>query len=186
MNRSKIFHLSIFTLVGFPLIAYIIMHFNSEASFVKMFSIEYFNTKAILIGLSFGIVTALLGLVLVNLLPESKLSSQIQKFIDLLNPNWYHILFYSFCAGFGEEILFRGAIQSFIGIWPTAILFVAVHGYLNYKDMPMFVYGFFLVIVSAGFGYLMEFGGIYASIFAHFIYDVIVFFYLKRKKYTEL
>lgn len=99
-----------------------------------------------------------------------------------LNLQWYHILFYSFCAGLGEEILFRGAIQAYIHIWPTAIIFVLLHGYVNPKDLKTSIYGVFLILVSAGFGYMMKYWGIYAAMSAHFIYDVIMFSYLKYYK----
>ncbi|MCD8528909.1 MAG: CPBP family glutamic-type intramembrane protease [Chitinophagales bacterium] len=86
----------------------------------------------------------------------------------------------------GEEILFRGAIQYYIYLWPTAVLFVLLHGYLNPKDKSTFIYGVFLVFISAGFGYLFKFLGIYAAIAAHFIYDVIMFLFVKKQYKKEL
>lgn len=106
----------------------------------------------------------------------------MQRIMEEVDPRWHHVVFYSFCAGVGEEILFRGVIQHYILLWPTAIIFVLIHGYLNLKDKTMFIYGVFLIFVSASFGYLHKFLGIYAAISAHFIYDVIMFGYLKLKK----
>jgi membrane protease YdiL (CAAX protease family) len=90
------------------------------------------------------------------------------------------IFLLSLCAGVGEELLFRGAIQPWLGIWPTAIIFIALHGYLNPKDRPLFIYGMVLLLVSAGFGYLLPFSGIYAAMAAHFWIDVVLMLYLKR------
>lgn len=181
MNRNSLFHLSIFTLFGFSLIAYIILHFNKEVDFWSMLSFTHLSFKSLSIGLGSGVVAAGLGLLLINILPDSKMDKMLEGALDSLNPQWYHIIFYSFCAGVGEEILFRGAIQSFIQLWPTAIIFVLIHGYLNFKDKTMFVYGVFLVFISGGFGYLHKYLGIYAAISAHFIYDVIMFAYMKKK-----
>lgn len=165
--------------MGFPLVAFILLHFSSKTNFWEVIALSHLNFKAVSIGLGIGVVGALLGLLLIKILPESKLNNMLDGVMKNLNPQWYHVLFYSFCAGVGEEILFRGAIQSFIHLWPTAVVFVAIHGYLNIKDKPMFVYGIFLIFVSGAFGYLHKFLGIYAAIAAHFIYDVIMFGYMK-------
>lgn len=180
MNKKSLFHLSIFTLFGFSLIAYILLHFSKSLVYWDMLSFDFFNLKAISIGLGVGVVAAILGLILVHFLPSGKLDNMMDSIMASLDPKWYHILFYSFCAGVGEEILFRGAIQHYIFLWPTAILFVLIHGYLNIKDKTMFIYGVFLIFISASFGYLFKFLGIYAAISAHFIYDVIMFGYMKK------
>ena len=50
-------------------------------------------------------------------------------------------LFISFCAGFGEEILFRTGMQHYLGILITSIFFVAIHGYLNPFNWRYSLYG---------------------------------------------
>lgn len=182
LNRKSLFHLSIFTLFGFSLIAYIILHFDDSLDFWKLLSLTNFNVKTLLIGLGIGSLGGFLGLLLIKILPNGKLDHLMQRIMEEVDPKWHHVIFYSFCAGVGEEILFRGVIQHYILLWPTAIIFVLIHGYLNVKDKTMFIYGVFLIFVSGSFGYLHKFLGIYAAICAHFIYDVIMFGYLKLKK----
>lgn len=82
------------------------------------------------------------------------------------------------CAGVGEEILFRGAIQPHLGIWPTAILFIVLHGYLSFSNLALMLYGVLMVVVSAGLGYLFDNFGIHAAIVAHFLFDFFMFLYL--------
>lgn len=182
LNRRSLFHLSIFTLFGFSLIAYIILHFNDSLDFWQLISFTHFNTKSLAIGLGIGLLGGGLGLLLIKILPNGKLDKLMQRIMEEVDPQWHHVIFYSFCAGVGEEILFRGVIQDYILLWPTAIIFVLIHGYLNLKDKTMFIYGVFLIFVSGSFGYLHKFLGIYAAISAHFIYDVIMFGYLKLQK----
>jgi hypothetical protein len=146
-----------------------------------MLSFSSISFKSIGIGTGVGVLAAALGLLLVHFLPSGNLDNLLDKMMEELNPKWYHILFYSFCAGVGEEILFRGAIQHYIQLWPTAVIFVLIHGYLNIKDKTMFTFGVFLIFISGSFGYLYKFLGIYSAISAHFIYDVIMFAYMKRK-----
>ncbi|MCB0510032.1 MAG: CPBP family intramembrane metalloprotease [Chitinophagales bacterium] len=181
MNKTSLFHLSVFTLFGFSLIAYILLFFNQQVDFWELLSLQNLHFKAVSIGLGIGILAAVLGLLLMKILPEGNLSNMMDSMMRKLDPKWQHIFFYSFCAGVGEEILFRGAIQSYIHLWPTAIIFVLIHGYLSLKDKTMFIYGVFLIFISGSFGYLFKFLGIYAAISAHFIYDVLMFAYMKKK-----
>lgn len=96
-------------------------------------------------------------------------------FIKFLKPfqfRFIDIIFISFCAGIGEELLFRASIQPLLGIWITAILFVLLHGYLSIRDWHLTIYGIFMVFVAAGLGYLFRFPGIYSAIVAHAIIDI--------------
>jgi membrane protease YdiL (CAAX protease family) len=84
----------------------------------------------------------------------------------------------------GEEILFRGAIQPFLGVAVTSVLFVAVHGYLNPKDWRLSVYGVFMTIGIAWLGYLAETQGLLSAIIGHTIIDVYLLIYLQRSAKT--
>ena len=75
----------------------------------------------------------------------------------------------------GEELLFRGAIQYWLGIWLTAILFVAIHGYLNPKNWKLSIYGVFMTFAIVGIGYFFEYFGIITAMSAHFMIDVYLF-----------
>lgn len=178
MNKKTLFHLSIFTLFGFSLIAYLLLYFHTSISF---FEVMQSNNLPFSLGTGLGLGTcaALLGILLLKVGPFETVNDFFSQMILQLNPRWYHILFYSFCAGVGEEILFRGAIQSYLAIWPTAIIFVLIHGYIHPKNWRLSIYGIFLVFISGGFGYLMKMIDIYSAISAHFIYDIIMFSYLK-------
>jgi len=126
-------------------------------------------------GAFFGLIAALNLLWLINtrILDEARLF--FTKLIHDSGLGLPDLLFLSLAAGVGEELLFRGAIQPLIGIWPTAILFVALHGYLNPLNLRMSVYGVLMVVVSAGLGYLFDYVGIYAAMTAHFVIDAILF-----------
>lgn len=70
-------------------------------------------------GLFFGSLAALLAVALLN----GKRFKSVRKFyrdmMQEMNPSLITILFYSFCAAVGEEILFRAGIQPIphVGIW---------------------------------------------------------------------
>ena len=85
------------------------------------------------------------------------------------------ILFLSFCAGVGEEIVDRGMIQPWLGIITTSFLFIGLHGYMSYSSWPKVVFGFILLLVGSILGILGEFVGLLSAIIAHIIYDIIAF-----------
>jgi membrane protease YdiL (CAAX protease family) len=89
------------------------------------------------------------------------------------------IFFLSFCAGIGEEWLFRGAIQHWLGIWLTALGFVALHGYLDPRDWRISLYGLLMVVIVAGMGYLYQHSGLMAAMLSHAIVDIAIFISLK-------
>lgn len=90
------------------------------------------------------------------------------------------ILILSLCAGVGEELLFRGAIQPWLGIWFTAFIFILLHGYLNPLNRPLMFYGTILLVVSAGFGYLCLHTGLYAAMTAHTVIDIALMMHLRK------
>ena len=75
--------------------------------------------------------------------------------------------FISCCAGVGEELLFRGAVQYWLGVPLTAIIFVALHGYLNPRNARVSVYGAYLVLCMWGFGLIVDRMGLLPAMVAH-------------------
>lgn len=105
--------------------------------------------------------------------------------LGIFNFSSQEILFLSFCAGVGEEIVFRGMIQPWLGILTTSFLFIALHGYMSYSSWPKVVFGLILFAVGNILGLLGEFVGLLSAIVAHIIYDVIAFQRIQAE-YAEL
>lgn len=80
----------------------------------------------------------------------------------------------SLCAGIGEELLFRGALQHWLGIPLTAALFVALHGYLPLRNGPLLRYGLFLTIAMMGVGWAADHCGLLLAIAAHAAIDAVL------------
>jgi membrane protease YdiL (CAAX protease family) len=114
------------------------------------------------------------------------MSSQLHEFkriIGQMRLSTGEIWLISFSAGVGEEIFFRGGLQPLLGIWPTAILFVAIHGYLNPFNWRISVYGIALCCIIAALGYLTESLGILVAMTAHGMIDVILLSWLRSCSY---
>jgi len=174
MSRKTFFLLGIVTLLGFSSLGGIIIEQFLDIRFFTIFTGKYHLGIQVLVGLIYGMITALLGWQIVK---SSLLSSTRNFFANIikdLNLNTLEILFISFCAGAGEEIFFRGAIQPYLGVWITAIVFVALHGYINPKNRRLSIYGAFMCLVIAGIGYMCDEVGIVSAIAAHFMIDVVL------------
>ena len=111
-----------------------------------------------------------------------KLPNRIDDIVRSMNLNVGDAIFLSFCAGFGEELLFRSGVQYYLGIVLTSVIFVAIHGYLNPKNWRYSMYGLivlpFILLLSMGF----ETFGLWFAISAHFAYDAVLFIAMLKNK----
>lgn len=180
MRRINIKSLALFTLIAFPILGYVLMYFFSETPFWSIFENKRNVFLQSVTGLMFGGISAILAIQLVRIPFLDSSASKYTKLLQKLNLSVPLIIFISLSAGIGEEILFRGALQNILGLWPAAIIFVAIHGYLNPLDWKISVYGVFLVFVSAAFGYLFDNQGIYSPIIAHAVFDLVLLMYVKN------
>ena len=105
--------------------------------------------------------------------------------LGIFNFSLQEILFLSFCAGVGEEIVFRGMIQPWLGILTTSFMFIALHGYMSYSSWPKVIFGLILFAVGTILGILGEYLGLLAAIVAHIIYDIVAFQRIQAE-YEEL
>lgn len=124
-------------------------------------------------GVVLGLLLLLAAFAIVRILAEVALALDP----DLLeNPvvaelggalTWPLVVATAIVAGVGEEVLFRGLLQKWVGIVPQALLFALLH----------FGYGTVLQVVAPLlmgllFGYVVKRGwGLWAPITAHVLYD---------------
>lgn len=92
---------------------------------------------------------------------------------ELMPGRWLHVAV-SLSAGIGEELLFRGALQHWLGVPLTAIVFVALHGYLDPRDKNLLRYGIFLTVAMCGIGWAAEHFGLLMAMAAHAVIDIVL------------
>ncbi|QRG69876.1 CPBP family intramembrane glutamic endopeptidase [Brevibacillus choshinensis] len=79
-------------------------------------------------------------------------------------------------VGVGEEWLFRGVVQSFVGnVW-TSVIFTVIH--VRYLKKPLLFISVFLTSLLLGWLFQRE-GTLWPSIFAHIAIDLLLAFYLQ-------
>lgn len=174
IKKNNLYLLGLITLLGFPALGFLLNYFFESSPKIDLLILNSDSWISILAGILFGISIALVAERVSEIPFISKSTYDLTEVFRGLDLNVFDITFLAFSAGFGEEILFRGAIQGQLGIWLTSIIFIAIHGYLNPKNLGMFVFGLFLVLFSAFLGYLFEHHGIWSAIMAHFSYDLVL------------
>jgi len=167
--------LGLLTITGFPLVAFVVHIIFNDASFLTIFKTHSSYGIEIYMGVIFGILAGTTAWDVINSTLLKPALNKYKSLIASLNINLATIIFVSICAGVGEEILFRGVLQPFFGIWITAILFVAIHGYLNPKDWRLSIYGIYMTLIIAIVGLFAQIFGLTSAMIAHAVIDVILF-----------
>ena len=181
MGNRKIITLGLFTIIGFPLSAFVINYFFSSKSFWEIFISKQGILNELLIGMCLGILLGLFAWRIIKLKILKPVREKYQDVIGSLRMNIGTIVVVSICAGVGEEILFRGILQSYFGIWITAVGFVAIHGYLNPLDWRISIYGAYMTAAIVIIGYLDMLYGLTSAMLAHTMIDIILFLKLTRE-----
>ena len=192
MSKWKIYLMGFATLLMAPL-GWLLCGMPEISSFLQLDRVFSVWTG---IGIEYGVVFGIFMLIVTNTETARRSFSVQHQLIRSMKLNIFDILFLSLCAGFGEEILFRVAVQQWsindvgetdgptkIGGRPEnfAIAFVAIHGYINPKDLDTTKYGMLvcLFILVLSFAISGE-QGLWFCIAAHASYDFVLFYFWGR------
>lgn len=175
----SVWFMGLITLIIFPLLAWMIFYFTGQ-NFINIFSFEFEDLFTIQFFLAAGILFALLVIYLTELPYFEKSLAKYRSMLSHLKFTKMQAIFLAFCAGFGEEIFFRGAIQPYAGIWITAIFFVLIHGYFSLKNIPVNIFAASLILFISLLGWAAREYSIWHAIAGHFSYDLILLFYHRR------
>jgi len=180
VNAKNILLLGLLTIVLFPLAGFGIHYFLGEGSFWSIFTTKSNYPLEIAIGIGTGTLGGLLGWFVITRKLLKPALNKYKGLIGTLRLNTTTIILVSICAGVGEEIFFRGVLQPlpYLGIWITAIIFVAIHGYLNPLDWRVSIYGIYMTLLIALLGWFTDIFGLTTAMVAHTMVDVVLFKFL--------
>ena len=118
-------------------------------------------------GCAFAAAALSANVLLERFVPEEAANDALAEKIFRRLPLW-HIALLCLIIAISEELLFRGAIQHWLGPYWTSIVFALLHvRYLNHWLLTGFVF-----CVSYGFGWLaVHTGPLWTPIAAHFLFD---------------
>lgn len=169
------------------LIANLIIYYIQDRQLADVFFSGHHFLIQIGIGLVAGTLFGAAGLWMARLPSFKKILDEyaIIRQIKQMDLSVNEMVYVSLIAGISEEILFRGAIQPVLGIWFTSILFIGVHGYIRMQSTKHALYSFYTFLLSTMLGALFIYLGLISAIIAHFIYDVIVLYGIKKEAETD-
>ena len=179
--KKKILLLAAVTLIGFPFLAICLNYFISDTRIILLEPSDWNIYLQILLGLIFGYISAFFC---VTLIRTEYMKPVLNKYLPLIKSfqlNVYEIVFISFCAGFGEEVFFRGFLQNYFGVIATAFIFVALHGYLDPRNLKISIYGILMLLIITLIGYMKVYVGLIGCIAAHTMIDIYLFYFLTFK-----
>jgi membrane protease YdiL (CAAX protease family) len=117
--------------------------------------------------------------------PLVRLRQQVELVVrDLFaGCRWYDLALVSLAAGVGEEILFRGALQTWAINWTNPWIGVALvsllFGLAHALSVTYFVVA---TVIGVYFGWLAHtFGDLVAPVVAHAAYDFFALMYIQRR-----
>jgi CAAX protease family protein len=115
-----------------------------------------------------------------------QLREQVQWLIDEMFPSRSIAQFamVAILAGVGEELLFRGTIQSVLGNWTTPVIGLLITSLLfGLAHALSKLYFLFAVAVGAFLGWMtLKYNDLVAPMVAHGLYDFLALAYLSRQK----
>lgn len=180
ISKKTILLLALGTLVVFGGLGIVIVPFVRDINVGQFLLGNNSYLIQILVGVGFGFITAKAGWQIVQLPIMKDTKVFFSGMIKPIGLNVLEIVFISLCAGIGEELFFRGAIQPILGVWFTAILFVLLHGYLNPFNLPLTYYGVYMVLVIGVMGLMTEYFGILSAMISHTLIDIILLWELSN------
>ncbi len=183
--KRTILLLAVLTIVVFTVAGYLTITYYSDQTFQnKLKGLIPWHLQ-ILWGVIYGFLASYLGWKIIQIPPLRPTRKFFTNLIKPMRLTLLEITFISFCAGVGEEVLFRGAIQPILGVWLTSFIFVLIHGYINPRNWPLTIYGVYMVFVVAGLGFLTIQLGLIASIAAHAVVDMVLLSCLAENRLSK-
>ncbi|KXG43371.1 type II CAAX endopeptidase family protein [Tepidibacillus infernus] len=163
-------YLTQFISVGLAFILYLILHrMNPIEAIVSILPGKLI--QPVLVGFLFSLVVIVVDIILSKKLPEKWLDDGgINEKLFRHLPIW-HIAIIAVMVGFVEEFLFRGAVQSYLGVFLTSLIFTLIH----FRYLKKWVLISMTFLISLGLGYLVILTGQWISAFvAHSMIDFVL------------
>lgn len=176
-NKELLFHLYL-TQIILLTISFILgmILFDSFSEFLNLF--QWNDHRIFLIGGVAGLAVVLLDFILMKVLPASYYDDGGLNERIFRNRNIVHIAFIAAIIAFCEELLFRGIIQTHVGLVVSSIIFAVVH----YRYLFNWFLFLNIIVLSFFIGYLFLLtGNLLVTIFMHFIIDFLLGLLIKNR-----
>lgn len=152
--------------LGLGFLGWLIIDFVQKRSLIALLYGKRNIMFQLITGAGYGLVSGFLAWQFVSLPFMSVVNARyLPIFARYRQPLSIGLL--SLCAGVGEEILFRGAIQHWLGIVMTTVVFIGIHGYIKIGDWRLSAYGLLMCVTTIPLGLMADHWGLVSAIVAH-------------------
>jgi len=117
LEKYTLFWMGLGTLILFPLVAWLLLVFLPESWNLNFWNLFKLNKHSLFLVPTFISVGITFGLFVIWMTELDYFEESMAKYKNLLDNytlNTFYVVFLSICAGVGEEIFFRGALQPLI------------------------------------------------------------------------
>lgn len=178
-DKELIFHLYLTQLILLAVSFVLgIILFDHRSTFFSLFNWK--DDNILFIGGGVALIVVVIDTLLTKVLPErfyfdGGLNERIFQ-----RRNVFHIAFIAGLVAFSEEILFRGVIQTHVGLIFSSILFAVIH-YRYLFNWFLFIN---IILLSFLIGYVYEItDNLAVTIFMHFLIDFLLGLIIRLKHY---
>lgn len=178
-DKELIFHLYLTQLILLAVSFVLgIILFDHRSTFFSLFNWK--DDNILFIGGGVALIVVVIDTLLTKVLPErfyfdGGLNERIFQ-----SRNVFHIAFIAGLVAFSEEILFRGVIQTHVGLIFSSILFAVIH-YRYLFNWFLFIN---IILLSFLIGYVYEItDNLAVTIFMHFLIDFLLGLIIRLKHY---
>ena len=178
LSKLRVYSLGLITLLMVPL-AWLLQGMPPVADFFRPDELFVAWT---LIGIEFGLLFGTLMLILTATAASKESFGHQIRLIRSFKLTIVDTVFLSLCAGIGEEFLFRVALQEWLHPLLVAVVFVAIHGYINPRDWETTKLGLVLLLFIIALSYAVYEQGLWFCIAAHASYDFLLLIWWSRYK----
>ncbi|OLS40204.1 CPBP family intramembrane glutamic endopeptidase [Bacillus sp. MRMR6] len=180
-DKELLFHLYMTQLI--LLVMSIILGFLLYDRYSFLQNTDITDPRIFTIGIPAGIAVVLLDILLMRYLPPSFYDDGGLNERIFRNRNVLHIAFIAAFVAFSEELLFRGVIQTKVGLIVASIIFAIIH----YR----YLFNWFLfsniVLLSFLIGFIYDWtNNLAITIVMHFTIDFLLGLYIKCKKVKDV
>ncbi|KON69917.1 hypothetical protein AKG34_14970 [Peribacillus butanolivorans] len=154
-----------------------IILFNERSTFFELFIFNDLNI--LLFGIPAGIIVVLFDLFMMRVTPSSYQDDGGINERIFSSLSYSMIFVVALVVAISEELLFRGVLQTHLGLLWTSIIFAAVH----YRYLFNWFLFLNVLVLSFFIGFLFELtNNLLVTITAHFLIDFILGVLIRRKK----
>ncbi|WP_090831398.1 MULTISPECIES: CPBP family intramembrane glutamic endopeptidase [unclassified Bacillus (in: firmicutes)] len=145
--------------------------------------IRWNDPNIIYFGISIGLGIVLLDVILMKVLPKSYYDDGGLNVKIFSNRSIPHIAVIALMVAVSEELLFRGVIQTTLGMIVASVIFAIIH--YRYLFSPFLLIN--IILLSFLIGFVFEWtGNLAVTIVMHFIIDFLLGIHIKYKNVPKL